>query len=217
VIVDDTAGVAVGEELMLGGTSYTVTGRTDRTTMFAGMPLVFMDIGTAQELVYRGQPLATAVLLGAAPAEVPDGFAVRTPEEIAVDGLRPLDGAIASLEIIRVLLWFVAAMIIGTMVYLSALERRRDVAVLKAVGGSTRQMAASVALQGALIALASALIASVLQVVLVPVFPLEVTVPDRAFYQIPIIAVLVSLLAGAVGLRKTVNTDPALAFAGPGS
>ena len=60
-------------------------------------------------------------------------------------------------------------------------------------------------------------IASVLQVALVPVFPLEVTVPDRAFWQIPVIAVLVSLVAGGVGLRKAVSTDPALAFAGPGS
>ena len=78
-------------------------------------------------------------------------------------------------------------------------------------------MAGSIALQGALTALAAALIASVLQVALVPVFPLEVTVPARAFWQIPVIAVLVSLLAGAVGLRKAVSTDPALAFAGPGS
>lgn len=217
VVVDDSAEVSPGEEIRLGSATYRVTGTTDRTTMFAGMPLVFMDLGAAQELVYRGQPLATAVLLPAVPESVPDGFAVRSPDEIATDGLRPLDGAISSINIIRVLLWFVAAMIIGTMVYLSALERRRDVAVLKAVGGSTAQMAGSIALQGALTALAAALIAAVLQLALVPVFPLEVSVPARAFYQIPIIAVLVSLLAGAVGLRKAVNTDPALAFAGPGS
>jgi len=217
VLLDDSAGVGLGEQISLGETTFTVSGTTDRTTMFAGMPLVFMDIGAAQQLVYRGQPLATAVLLGETPEAVPDGFAVRTPEEIATDGLRPLDGAISSINIIRVLLWFVAAMIIGTMVYLSALERRRDVAVLKAVGSSTTQMGGSIALQGALTALSAALIAAVLQVALVPVFPLEVTVPGRAFYQIPIIAVLVSLLAGAVGLRKAVGTDPALAFAGPGS
>jgi NTE family protein len=217
VLIDDSAGIAPGEEVALGGQQYLVSGTTDRTTMFAGMPLVFMDIATAQEVVYRGQPLATAVLLPDTPEEAPAGFTFIAPDDIATDGLRPLDGAISSLEIIRVLLWFVAAMIIGTMIYLSALERRRDVAVLKAVGSSTGQMAGSIALQGALTALAAALIASVLQVALVPVFPLEVTVPDRAFWQIPVIAVLVSLVAGGVGLRKAVSTDPALAFAGPGS
>lgn len=217
VLVDDSSGLHPGDELVLGETSYDVSGITDGTTMFAGMPLVFMDIGVAQELVYRGQPLATAVLVDAVPDAVPEGFTVRTPDEIATDGIRPLDGAISSINIIRILLWFVAAMIIGTMIYLSAIERRRDVAVLKAVGGSTSQMGASIALQGALTALAAALIASVLQFALVPVFPLEVSVPARAFYQVPLIAVLVSLLSGAIGLRKAVSTDPALAFAGPGS
>lgn len=217
VLVDDSSGLHPGDELVLGETAYDVSGITDKTTMFAGMPLVFMDIGVAQELVYRGQPLATAVLLDSVPEAVPEGFTVRTPDEIATDGIRPLDGAISSINIIRILLWFVAAMIIGTMIYLSAIERRRDVAVLKAVGGSTTQMGASIALQGALTALAAALIASVLQFALVPIFPLEVSVPARAFYQVPLIAVLVSLLSGAIGLRKAVSTDPALAFAGPGS
>src|SRR5690606_36002181 len=90
VLLDDSAEVSVGEQIVLGDTSFTVTGTTDRTTMFAGMPLVFMDIGDAQELVYRGQPLATAVLLGEQLAEVPYGFAVRTSDEVATDGLRPL-------------------------------------------------------------------------------------------------------------------------------
>src|SRR3546814_10656644 len=93
-------------------------------------------------------------------------------------------------------------MIIGTMIYLSALERRRDVAVLKAVGSSNGQMAGSIALQGALTALAAAPIASVLQVALVPVFPFEVTVPDRAFWQIPVIAVPVSLVGRGGGLGR---------------
>ena len=70
--------------------------------------------------------------------------------------MRPLDGAISSVNLIRVLLWFVAAMIIGTMTYLTALERLRDMAVLKAVGASTRQLATSIALQGALVALLAA-------------------------------------------------------------
>ena len=217
VLIDDSFEAEPGDQISIGSVELTVSGVTDGTTMFAGMPLVFMDIETAQQLVYRGQPLATAVLLSSVPEEVPDGFVVRSPDEIATDGIRPLDGAISSINIIRVLLWFVAAMIIGTMIYLSALERRRDVAVLKAVGGSTTQMGASIALQGVITALAAALIASVLQLALVPVFPLEVAVPGRAFWQIPVLAVVVAMVSGAVGLRKAVGVDPALAFAGPGS
>jgi predicted acylesterase/phospholipase RssA/CRP-like cAMP-binding protein len=217
VVVDRTSDLRPGDDLVIGGQRFVVSGNTERTTMFAGMPLVYLEIAAAQDLVYRGEPLATAVLLSEVPETTPEGFVIRSPREIADDALRPLDGAIASINLVRVLLWFVAAMIIGTMIYLSALERRRDVAVLKAVGGSTTQMGGSIALQGALIALAAALIASVLQVALVPVFPLTVTVPSRALVQIPVLAVVVSLVAGAVGLRKAVGTDPALAFSGPGS
>jgi putative ABC transport system permease protein len=49
------------------------------------------------------------------------------------------------------------------------------------------------------------------------VFPLEVSVPGRALLQVPVIAVLVALAAGSVGLRKAIRVDPALAFSGPGS
>lgn len=217
VVVDRAAELDIGEEAHIGDETFVVTGHTSGVTLFAGMPFVFMDLPAAQELLYRGQPLASALLLDQVPAQVPDGFTTLTNAEVAEDAMRPLEKPISSVNMIRVLLWFVAAMIIGTMIYLSALERRRDVAVLKAVGGSTVRLGASIALQGALIALAAALIASVLQGLMVPLFPLDVAVPSRAFVQVPVIAVLVALVAGSVGLRKAVRVDPALAFAGPGS
>lgn len=217
VVVDDTSGLALGEEAQIGDDRYVVVGRTDGITLFAGMPFVFMELDAAQDLLYRGQDLATAILVDTAPDAVPEGFAVLSNDAVAEDAMRPLEKSISSVNMIRILLWFVAAMIIGTMTYLSALERRRDVAVLKAVGGSTVRLGASIALQGALIALAAAALASVLQGLMAPVFPLEVSVPGRAFFQVPAIAVLVALLAGSVGMRKAVRVDPALAFSGPGS
>ena len=42
------------------------------------------------------------------------------------------------------------------------------------------------------------------------------TVPDRAFWQMPLLAVVVALLAGVVGMRRVARADPALAFAGAG-
>ena len=217
VLVDDGAGAAAGSTVTIGDASFRVVGTTSGQTMFAGMPLVYMTIDAAQALLYRGQPLATAVLLGGPPAAVPEGFVALTPDDVAADATRPLERSISSVNLIRILLWFVAALIIGTTTYLSALERRRDVAVLKAIGGSTGQLGASIALQAALIAVVAALAAAVLQYALVPVFPLEVSVPDSAFVQVPLIAIVVSQVAGVVGLRKAVGIDPALAFQGPGA
>jgi putative ABC transport system permease protein len=217
VVIDESSGLDVGDDAVVGSARYRVVGLTDGRTMFAGMPLLYLGIADAQALLYRGQALATTVLLDGEPSAVPDGFTTLEPAAVAEDATRPLERSISSVNLIRVLLWLVAALIIGTMTYLSALERRRDVAVLKAVGASTGQLGLSIALQGVLVAVVAALIASVLQVVMVPVFPLEVAVPRRAFLDVPVIAVVVSLLAGAVGLRKAVGVDPALAFSGPGT
>jgi putative ABC transport system permease protein len=172
-----------------------------------------MRIDAAQSMLYRGPPLATAVRVDGA-VTTPPACAVLPNDDDARDAMRPLEHSITSVNLIRVLLWFVSAMIIGTMVYLSALERRRDVAVFKAVGASTGQLGASIALEGVLVALVAAGIASVLQLGMAPRFPLEVAVPGRAFVQVPGIAVLVALVAGAVGLRRAVRSDPALAFSG---
>jgi len=217
IVVDESAEVGIGDTALIGSSQYKVVGTTQGTTMFAGMPLVFMRIEAAQALLYRGANNATAVLVRDAPASLPPGLASMPAPQVAEDALRPLHRSISSVNIIRLLLWFVAALIVGTMVYLSALERTGDVAVLKAVGASTRQMVVSIALQAVLVALVAALAAAVMQKLLVPVFPLHVSVPSRALYQVPAIAVVVALVAGAFGLRKAVKVDPALAFAGAGS
>ena len=139
-----------------------------------------------------------------------------TAEEVAADVLGPIEKAISSVDLVRALLWFVAALITGSVVYLSALERQRDFAVLKAVGTPNRSLMASLGLQAALVALVSVLLAIVLQALLVPLFPMAVIVPTRAFWQIPVFAIVMALLAGAAGMRKVASSDPALAFAGAG-
>lgn len=217
LVLDASAGLEVGETAAIGGRSYTVVGLTEGRTLFAGMPIAYLPVRHAQDLVYGGSRVAAALLLADAGVPVPEGFTTLTPAEVADDARRPLANAISSIDLVRALLWFVAAMIIGTLAYLSAMDRRRDVAVLKAVGGGTRQLGASIALQGVVVAVGAMVLAIGFQAVLVPVFPMQVTVPGRAFWQLPLLAVVVALVAGFAGLRQAVRTDPALAFSGPGA
>jgi putative ABC transport system permease protein len=123
---------------------------------------------------------------------------------------------VSAIDVVQILLWLVAATIIGAIVYLSALERRRDFAVMKAVGASSRGLLAGLAAQSIFVALAAALVATGIQQLLVPVFPIPIQVPARAYVQLPILALLAGALASLGGLRKAVNVDPALAFSGPG-
>ena len=216
VVLDESLDIDVGATVNLGGVPFTVVGTTRDTTLLAGVPLVFTTTTDAQDLVFRSRDVISAVLVDGEVTSVPEGMKLMTIDDIGHDTLRPLDGAIASIDLVRFLLWIVAAVIIGSVVYLSALERQRDFAVLKAIGTSNRTLLASLALQAVLVALGAVALAAIIQIFLVPAFPLKVTVPDRAFWQLPLLAVVVALLAGAVGMRRVARADPAAAFAGAG-
>ena len=214
-VVDESTGVALGDEIRLSDATFIVVGITDDTTLLAGQPLVFVGIDDVRDVLFGGTP-ATSALLGN-PDEIPDGVAVLTPTQVAEDALGPLESAISSIDLIRILLWAVAAIIIGAVVYLSALERSRDFAVLRAVGAPIRKLGGSLALQALVIALVAVAVAAVLQFLLVPVFPMAVRVPARSLWQLPLVAMIVALVAAAGGMRRVRRTDPAQAFAGPGA
>lgn len=167
--------------------------------------------------MFGGADVTSAALVGVGVDVAVDGVDVLTSENVAEDALGPLESAVSSIDLIRVLLWAVTAIIIGAVVYLSALERHRDFAVLRAVGATSRQLGLSLALQAVLIGGAAALLAALLQGLLTPVFPLKVRVPTSALWQIPVAAVLVSLVAAAAGMRRVRRVDPAQAFGGPGA
>ena len=214
-LVDERADIGVGTEVLVAGAPFDIVGVTSDTTVLAGIPLVFVDLVDAQELIFQSTDVVSAVL-SPSQADAPSGTVAVAAEEIGEDTLGPLESAIATIDLVRVLLWAIAAVIIGAVVYLSALERQRDFAVLKAVGVPNRTLLASLALQAVLIALAAIALAAVIQLFLAPLFPLKVRVPDRAFWQLPLLACVIALLAALAGMRQVAKSDPALAFAGAG-
>jgi putative ABC transport system permease protein len=217
IVVDRTAGFELGDSVALGSTPVTVVGITDDTTVLAGLPVVFLTIDEARQALFEGREVVTGVVLSGPARVVPAGAAQLTAAEVAADALGPLENAVSSVDLIRALLWMVAAIIIGAVVYLSALERQRDFAVLKAMGVANRSLVSSIALQALVIALVAVGLAAILQALIEPVFPLRVRVPAKAFWQIPLVAALVAVLAGLGGMRRVTRSDPAAAFAGPGA
>ncbi|MEX0874486.1 MAG: ABC transporter permease [Actinomycetota bacterium] len=216
IVAAEETRFGVGDTVKISGEDFEVIGLTRSRTIFGGTPILFMDLADVQQLVYQGQPVATSVVVKGEMPTIPDGFEAKTTEETWQDALRPLEKPVGAIDVVQILLWLVAATIIGAVVYLSALERRRDFAVMKAVGASSRGLLAGLAAQSILIALVAALVATGIQQLLVPVFPIPIEVPAGAYIQLPILALLAGALASLGGLRKAVNVDPALAFSGPG-
>lgn len=216
VVVDETLDLAIGDEVTIVGQSFAVVGESRRTTLLAGIPLAFVVISDAQELAFGTDDVISGALVEGEPTSIPPGAKTMSADEVAQSVLDPLDGAIASIDLVRALLWIVAAIIVGAVVYLSALDRQRDFAVLKAVGAPNRALLGSLALQAVLVALLAVGVAAIIQIFLAPRFPLSVTVPARAFWQLPLLAVVMAVIAGAVGMRKVLRSDPSQAFSGAG-
>jgi putative ABC transport system permease protein len=100
------------------------------------------------------------------------------------------------------------------MVYLSTLERVRDFAVMKAIGVSTRSLRLGLLASALLLAALSAIGGTILAYFLGPRFPMEVDTPAASYATLLLVAVVVGVVAGYIGLRRAVRVDPALAFGG---
>lgn len=215
VAVSTTLGRGVGDEVEIASQRLRIVGLVDNSTALANLPNVFLTTEGAQQLVYGGERLAASIGVRGALERVPNGYRVLDRAGAIEDLLRPLKVAVNSITIVAVLLWIVAALIVGSVVYLSALERLRDFAVFKAIGVPTRSVMAGLALQAVIVALLAALVGAGLSLVLGPLFPMQVIIPIQAFVALPVIAVVIGLIASAAGLRRAVSVDPALAFGGP--
>jgi putative ABC transport system permease protein len=213
--VSSTLGTDVGGQIEMGSRSMRIVGIVEDSTALAGQPNVFLTVPGAQLVGYSGQPIVSSIGIHGAPAKAPDGYRIVDRAGAVGDLMRPMNEAEGALTMLSVLLWIVAALIVGSVIYLSALERTRDFAVLKAVGVSTRSVLAGLCLQAVIVAVLAAVLGGLLSLVLVPVFPMRVVVPTSAFLLLPVTAVLIGLLASAAGLRRAVSIDPALAFGGP--
>ncbi len=214
-VVDRSLRLQIGASFDLAGQSFTVVGRTSGRTINAGQPLIFVPIEDAQRAMLSGAQIATAVITEGVPTTLPPGLIARSPAQTETDLLRPLANAIRSLDLTQLLLWLVAALIIGSVVYLSALERLRDFAVFKATGWSSTGLLGGLALQAVVLSVGAALLAIGVSQLLTPIFPLTIEIPMRAMLVLPVIALGVGLLASLAGLRRAMSVEPALAFGGP--
>jgi putative ABC transport system permease protein len=216
VVVDRRLGLSVGDRLELVGTSLKVVGLVDHHTLLGGVPNVYASVADAQRIAFQGQPLLTAVVARGRPVAgaVPPGMTVLSSEAVREDTVHAMRDAIASIDNSRSLMWIVAAVIVAALMYVSALERLRDFAVLKSLGSPSWLLFGGVALQSVAVTLLAAVFAVGASRVMRPMFALPTSVPASAYLVLPVVAVIVGLLSSVVALRRAVSVDPASAFAG---
>ena len=185
VAVSSTLGRGVGDEVEIASRTLRIVGIVENSTALANLPNVFLTTQGAQQLVYGGEPLVASIGIRGTLGQAPPGFRAIDRDGAVEDLLRPLKVAVNSITIVAVLLWIVAALVVGSVIYLSALERLRDFAVFKAIGVSTASIGAGLAMQAIIVALFAALVGAGLSMLLGPLFPMQVIVPGEAFIALP--------------------------------
>ena len=215
VVADKSSGLKVGGRLDLGTNQYSVVGLMRGRTLFGGQPLIVLTTEDAQIRLAGGAPITRAfVERTTPPGPPPAGLTRFSPAGASADLARPMRSATSAIAFINVLLWLVAACIIGSVVFLSALERTRDFAIFKATGVKAWQMGAGLAMQAVILAVLAALLSIGIAVLIAPLFPLPVTIPAGASATLLVLAIVIGVVASLAGLRRTVTVDPAAAFGG---
>jgi putative ABC transport system permease protein len=211
-VTDTTLGYHVGDHFVLAKKQFVVTGTATNTTFYFGQPTVFLTVKDVQDNFLDGAPYVTAVAVTGAVRTPPPGAQVMTDADVKKDLNRPQKSGTQTVAIFNTLLWLMAAGIVATMVYLTALERSRDIAVLKAMGTANSTLFGGMAVQGLALALAACLVGALVSLALAPIMPFAVETPVGAYIQTLVVGIVVGLVAALVGLRRAVHIDPALAF-----
>jgi putative ABC transport system permease protein len=212
-LVDRSTGFRLGEEFTLSGLKFTTVGHVSRMTMRGGVGNVYLNLHDAQSVLFEGNRIVTSIVTKGVPTDAGAlGLSAVSPKAARSDILSLFRKALDAINLLRLLLWVVAVAVVGTVIYLSVLERVQDFAVLKAIGISSGALLASLALQAVVISVAAAATAVGLGYLLAPAFPMPITLSGVTSTALVGIAIVIGLAASLAGLRRAVGVDPAVAF-----
>jgi len=213
-VVDDRLGASVGQDVTIAGRSFRVVGLVKGYTLLGGIPDVYVTLSDAQAVAFRGEPLASAFVTTGVPRSLPPGLALLSNSQMETSTLAGMKAGVSSINNSRIFSWVIAALIVAALIYVTALQRTRDFAVLKSLGCSSVLLFWGLALQAVLVAMAAALMAMGLAGFMTGMFPQPVDIPASDYLVLPLSALAVGLLASLIALRRAVAVDPVLAFAG---
>ncbi|WP_414167692.1 ABC transporter permease [Streptoverticillium reticulum] len=203
----------IGDTVALGTEQLTVSGLTaDRSHGHA--PGVWTTLPAWQRVSHQQQPTALAVTGGGKPA----GTAARTTEAVPLaDALDGIDGYAAehgTLQLVQGFLFVVSALVVGAFFTVWTVQRRPDIAVLKAVGASSGYLVRDALAQALAVLVAGTALGGAAGVVggwlASAAVPFEL---GAATVAVPVAAMVLLGLAGSVlAVRRITSVDPLTAL-----
>jgi putative ABC transport system permease protein len=211
-VTDTDFNVSIGHYFSASGHVFLVVGRIEGRTLLGGQPDVYVTLADAQAVVFGGRPLISAVLTSGVPTRLPRGVTAYSNTRIELSSLNEMSAAVSSVDGARSFMWVIAAIILASLVYVGALQRTRDFAIMKALGSSTQLLFLGLAGQAVAVSVLAACLGAIISNFMGGLFALNVAIPRSAFATLPLAAIVVGLVASLAALRRAVSIDPALAF-----
>ena len=240
MVADRQAGLAIGDRIQLGRTTFTVVGLTENYVASGGDPVVFISLLDAQKLQFELAPPAArvqtargstgtskdtinAVLTKVLPEARPESVAETArrwrhlaamtqveQEQILTQSL--VDRARRQIGMFTSILLLVSAVIIALIIYTMTMEKLRQIAMLKLIGASDRTIVGMIVQQALALGMTGFVLGALLIANIKHFFPRRVVLELDNVLALGVVVVLVCLLANALGVRAALRADPATAL-----
>ncbi|MFI1257593.1 ABC transporter permease [Streptomyces netropsis] len=206
-------GLRVGDRVTLGTRELTVSGVTaDRSHGHA--PSVWTTLATWQAVGHQRQPTALAVDGPGRPAGAVAATTKAVPVEDALDGIDGYAAEHGTLRLVQGFLFVVSALVVGAFFTVWTVQRRPDVAVLKAVGASSGYLVRDALAQALVVLVSGAALGGAAGAaggaLASAAVPFELSAATAA---VPVAAmVLLGLAGSALAVRRITSVDPLTAL-----
>ena len=243
IVVDDSAGLRLGDRLPLGPyhDRYTVVGLTHGMLTSAGDAVAWITLLDAQALQFAvppplqrreaaaGRPapaiadinaVLVQVLPGLSPAPVAAEIerwkhltAVTEAQEERFLTAFVIDRMQRQLGMFMSVLILVAAVIIALIIYTLTMDKLRSIATLKLIGAPDRTIVGLVVQQALALGIGGFSLGVALVMLAKDYFPRRVQLEPRDIAILFVIVIVVCLIGSALSVRAAVRVDPAKALA----
>ena len=202
-------GVETGGMVKLAGEEFEVAA-VQGDASFAHTPVAWLTLQDWQQVTGSGQ---SATVIATDAAEAPAGF-VNVSRSDARDAIGSYASENGSLRLIRGFLLAISALVIGAFFTVWTIQRTRDIAVLKALGASTKYLLRDAVGQAAVLLLGGTAVGAAVVIAAGQVaegrVPFELTAADLG---LPLLMLnLLGLVGAFLAVRRVTSIDPLTAL-----
>ena len=224
VVVDEKMGLEIGEKINISDKEVRVVGKAKSLMFVLDTPLLFMDVRTAQQVFLENTPYVNMMVAkssdtdptqAAAVLDELDSIEARTMDQTLKDIMEYwVDQPMKAVQFLRVMLWFLAGLIVGAITYVTMLEKTQEIGVLKAIGASDNYVIFLLIKQVALISVIGVSTGFCLSFIFAAAAPIFVKIDILEAIIVALISFIVCCGSGYLAARKAISVDPMIAFRG---